>query len=108
MSLTAVWDSSPYDAEERAKIRGQRRASSARHRDLALARQVAQELAQGGGEVTGDDVRRVLAERHPEALEGCLNYLGSVWERDKWAPVGFVRSRTPGSHGNRLVQWRLK
>lgn len=100
-----VWEAC---AESRAKARGMKLAGAARYRDLALARQVARELGADGRAVSGDDVRRVLGERHPETLEGNLNYLGAVWERKVWAPSGFVRSRTAGSHGNRLIAWRLR
>ena len=94
--------------EERAKEQGKKLAASARHTDLRLARGIALELAKSGLPVSGDDVRRVLAERHPEALEGNLNYLGAVWERSKWVAVGRIKSKTAGSHSNDLRTWVLR
>lgn len=96
-----------WEIEERAKEAGIKLAASAHHTDLRIAREIAKELAQGGREVCADDVRAVLAERHPD-IDGCLNWMGGLFRGKEWHAVGFVRSSTPGSHGNRIVKWRLK
>lgn len=105
MSLTAVWNASPLYSEERAKTRGMRVAASAHHTDLRLAREIARELGRDGSEVCADDLRIALAQQHPECLQGCLNYLGSVFKGPGWRFAGYVKSRTRGSHGNRLCSW---
>ncbi len=102
--MTAVWEIA--EPEARAAERGKSIAASAHHTDLRLAREIALELGRNGQIVTADDIRRVLAERWPDIEPG--NWLGAVWERKVWAPVGFAYSRTKGSHGNRIVQWRIK
>lgn len=107
MSLTAVWDSSPYDAEERAKIRGQRRASSARHRDLALARSIARELAQDGRVLCADDIR-FEALRRPELGIVWANFAGSIFTGPEWAFVGYTQSTAPGRRASAIKTWRLK
>ena len=101
-----------WEIEERAKSVGIKLAASAHYRDLQIARGIAKELARDGREVCADDVRAVLAERHPD-IDGCLNWMGALFrERDSWGPIwepaGFLKSATPGSHGNRIVKWRLK
>lgn len=56
--------------------------------------------------ISADDLREVMA-RHPE-LEppgDSRNVMGQVF-RDGWERVGLIRSRTPGSHGNLLAEWR--
>lgn len=104
-----VW----YMPDELAKKeRGIKLAASAHHTDLRIAREIAKELARDGREVCADDVRAVLAERHPD-IDGNMNWMGALFrERDSWGPIwepaGFVRSVTAGSHGNRILRWRLR
>lgn len=52
-------------------------------------------------------MRRFLAERHPD-IEGPFDFMGSVFRGKEWVPEGWVKSKTPGSHANRLVSWRLR
>ena len=102
----SVWDL----PEERAKKTGMARAESANHTNVRLARAVAKELCAGGRVICADDVRVALAERHPEALESDgkkRNWLGSVFQTEDFRPVGMVRSKTPGSHGNLIRTWTL-
>lgn len=127
MSTFAVWDSAPLYAHDngsrlsrheasrigarnreiKAAERGKARAASAHYRDLQIAREIARDLSLGGTrEVSADDVRRVLKQRHPDISPG--NWLGSLFRGSEWAPAGFVKSETPGSHGNRLVLWRRR
>ncbi len=102
----SAWDATPFEPEARARDRGMRVAASAHNRDLALARDIARELGADGSHVWADRVRVVLAERHPDIVPG--NWLGALWERKLWKPVGFITSKTAGSHGNRLVLWVLR
>jgi hypothetical protein len=101
--IRAVWD---IPAEVKARDRGMRLAASAHNRDLELAREIARELGADGSHVWADRVRVVLAERHPDITPG--NWLGSLFRGKEWEPKGFVYSRTPGSHSNRLVRWALR
>ena len=95
------------EPEIRAAERGKAQAGSAHWRYLQLAREVARELCAGGRVTNGDEVRAELARRWPDMLEGNLNWLGAVWTKE-FRSVGFLRSRTPGSHGNRLLLWTLR
>ena len=95
-----------WEIEEHLKERGIKLAASAHHTDLRIAREIAKELARDGREVCADDVREVLAERHPDIEPG--NWLGALFRGKEWQAVGFVRSVTAGSHGNRILRWRLR
>lgn len=56
--------------------------------------------------ISADDLRALMA-RHPhlEPPGDNRNVMGSVF-RDGWEQVGWIRSRTPGSHGNLIALWR--
>lgn len=57
--------------------------------------------------VTADDVRRYFENEldPPDWLD--RNMLGATFKTDEWEPTGdYVRSETPGSHGNLLTCWR--
>ena len=99
----AVWEL----PEDKAKRTGMARAASAHHTDLRIARDIARELAAGGKQVSADDVRAALAERHPD-ITGPFDFMGSCFRGKEWIPIGFTKSRTPGSHSNRLLIYRLK
>lgn len=96
-----------WEIEERAKSVGIKLAASAHYRDLQIAREIAKEMARDGREVCADDVRAILAERHPD-IDGCRNWMGALFRGKEWQAVGFVRSVTAGSHGNRILRWRLR
>lgn len=99
----AVWDL----PEERAKERGIARAESANSRNVQLAREVARDVYLAGCvPISADDVRRRMEARFPDTVFG--NWMGSVFRRSEWEPVGFTFSRTKGSHSNRLLTWRLR
>jgi len=71
---------------------------------LALARHVAQGIAERQGEVTADDVREILAipvDVHP-------NVMGSVFREPRWRRIGWRRSSQPQRHANRVGVWRLR
>lgn len=66
-----------------------------------------------GGEayVTADDARIELdaaIERGEfERPQGKLNFLGSLFKAPGWETEGgFIKSRTSGSHANRILKWR--
>ena len=93
-----------YDPEIRAAERGKALAASAHYRDLALAREIALELAQGGNVICADQVRLETLRRWPDIAWG--NWAGSLFAGPRWRSVGFTRSRVDGSHGNLLRTWR--
>jgi hypothetical protein len=57
--------------------------------------------------VTADDARRILdADRRFDGV--CRNFLGALFKGPGWKSTGaFHKSRTPGSHANRLLCWRF-
>ena len=61
--------------------------------------------------VTADDARKILAEAIEAgtvARPKCMNFLGSLFKAPGWVPAGgFIKSKTPGSHANRLVKWKF-
>ena len=95
-----------FSREVRAAERGKARAGAAHHTDLRLAREIARELGADGSEVWADRVREVMAERWPDIEPG--NWLGALFRGGEWRVVGFVRSKTAGSHGNRLLRYVRK
>lgn len=54
--------------------------------------------------VTADDGRRILP-RCPYPVPECKNFCGAIFKAKGWRAVGFHKSETPGSHGNRLMRW---
>lgn len=101
--MTAVWDM----PEERAKERGIKTAASARYRDLAIAKEIARELASDGREVWADLVRAELARRHPD-IGGPFHFLGQCFRGEEWEFRGSVKSATKGRHHGRICTWRLR
>jgi hypothetical protein len=61
--------------------------------------------------VTADDARKYLEDAIAagkfERPNGSLNFLGSLFKAPGWETTGgFVKSRTRGSHANRLLKWK--
>jgi hypothetical protein len=100
--MIAVWDM----PEERAKARGQKRATSAAPRESAIAKQAAMDVwMRTGLPVSADDVRAEVPWLFKDLPPGKkANFMGGIWK--DWIPAGSTKSRTPGSHSNRLVLWR--
>lgn len=99
-----VWD---VPVEVQKAERGKKLAAAAHYTDLRIARQLAREIYLAGCvPISADDVRRRLEVLHPDIEPG--NWLGALFRGKEWQPVGFTKSRTPGSHANRLVLWRLR
>lgn len=96
-----------WEVEEVAKERGLKLAGAAHHTDLRLAREIAHELAREGRTISADDVRAVLAERHPD-IDGCMNWMGSCFRGPGWEAAGMIKSATPGRHRSRILLWRLR
>jgi len=104
--MTAVWEIQD-EPEVRAKVRGQARAESAHYRDVQLAREIARELYLAAGlPISADDVRVRMLARFPDTIFG--NWMGSVFRGSEWRAVGFVNSKTTGSHANLLRTWALR
>ena len=101
-----VWDTTLLESE--AKARGIARAEGHHQREVDLARSIARELAEGGREISADDVRAAMTKRYPHLMVGNLNWMGSVFRGSEWRAVGFVHSKTKGSHANRLCLWTLR
>lgn len=65
------------------------------------------ELGAADAFVTADDAREIIdADPRYDGLN--RNCLGSLFLGGAWIACGFHRSKTPGSHGNRLTKWRMK
>lgn len=77
-----------------------------------IVRLYRQRLAAQGYErayVCADDLRIILDAdpRIPPPERLNRNFLGSFWRTPGWRPLGAtVKSRTPGSHANKLECWR--
>ena len=101
----AVWD-----IEERAKERGIRRAAQAAPREMALAREAARRAyLRLGRPISADDIRAEAPDLFADLPSGKrANFMGAVWERKVWEPVGRIKSRTPGGHSNDILTWRLR
>lgn len=57
--------------------------------------------------VSADDGRRIMSRLGIEFKTN--NRLGALFRSPEWEWAGFfVKSETKGSHGNRLIAWRLK
>lgn len=96
-----------FDAAEsqRHAVEGITRAANNNAVLLHEARQIAKDLAQGGREISMDDVARVMGKR--SALLG--NAAGSVFSGREWEWTGkFIKSARVRSHSNLLRVWRLK
>ena len=95
--------------EEKAKERGKRLAEGAGGRDVQIARDIAKEvwhLGLGTVPVSADDVRRMMTLRFPDTIYS--NWLGSLFRRSEWEPVGWVQSTHKGGHRRAIRTWRLK
>jgi hypothetical protein len=99
-----------FDGEqsERLKVWGMARAESNHGDRLTIARTLARQHARwNGGEVTSDDVGRLL-EKH--GLDGNLGAAaGSLFRGDEWVFTGRrVKSTRVTNHGREIKVWRLK
>ena len=104
-AVVPVWEI--QEPEIRAKRRGQARAESAHYRDMHLAREIAREIyLTAGFPISADDVRARMLARFPDTVFG--NWMGSVFRDSEWRAVGFVNSKTAGSHANLLRTWALR
>ena len=101
----AVWE-----IEDQAKDRGIRRASQAAPRETSLAREAARRAyLRLGRPISADDIRAEAPELFEDLPPGKkANFMGAVWERSVWEPVGRIKSRTPGGHSNDILTWRLR
>lgn len=75
--------------------------------DLYQERELA---APGHGYVCADDARKLLESwpdvPPPEQLS--RNFMGALFRGSEWIASGMVESATKGSHGRRIVSWRLR
>ncbi len=57
--------------------------------------------------VTADDARKYFEGLPdvPPADEMSRNFLGCVFKGEGWEAAGFYKSRTKGSHANRVFRW---
>lgn len=59
--------------------------------------------------VSGDDARRYFESLDPPSPEELSrNFLAGVWREKRWIRVGWIKSTTEGSHGNRIAAYQLK
>ena len=80
-------------------------ALRAHYLDLVRAHMVT--LDTGYYPVTPDDARAYFESLDPPPTMS-RNFLACVFRDGQWEACGTYRSKTPGSHGNRLNQYRLK
>lgn len=98
-----------WEIEARAAERGKALSASANYRHLQLAREAADRAYRKlGRPISSDDIRAEAPELFEYTSDRKRNWMGAVWGRSKWIPVGRVKSTTPGSHANDLRTWILK
>lgn len=74
---------------------------------IETMRSVARMIARKQGTVTADDLREYVAE-HPEIERPTShNAYGAIFRCKDFRPVGYVVSRQPQGHGNRVMRWAL-
>lgn len=102
-------DSTKFSPElsELAKEEGMHAAKVSRAKILAVAKELAEQLAIRHGVVNIDDVQAVLIQwgHHPSELG---NAAGSVFRGEQWECVGFVASNRVSNHTRFVRNWRLK
>lgn len=78
-----------------------------RHYDglVAKLRAKARELAQGGREITSDDIHEAMPI--PQGTDGRI--MGAAFfPRKDWAKCGYQPSRRKENHGRPIARWRLR
>lgn len=98
-----------YAASVAAKEAGMHQAAANKASLLAVARQVAIEVAQRKGTVNMDDVQFEL-HRRGISIRALGNAAGSVFtDKTRWQFTGeYVKSSRVHAHGNLIRCWRLK
>ncbi len=90
---------------EQRRDAGMAVAESNHPEGIAVAKQVAVELAQQRGDVTADDVQAEMAERRIHLR----NAAGSIFKGKRWEWTGrVVKSSRVSNHARILRVWRLK
>ena len=99
-----------WEIEERAAERGIKLAASAAPRESALAKEAAMRAWEKlGRPISADDIRAEAPELFRDLPPGKrANFMGSVWDRKVWEPVGRIKSKTPGGHSNDILTWRKR
>lgn len=95
---------SPSLFEERFKVEGMSAAAAKHWYILNQARQAAIFCAEGGREITIDDVRTELDRREIYYEKG--NWMGSVFKGGGWLHIGFRQSNHKDGHGRIVGVWR--
>ena len=100
-----------FDARqgEQMKFAGMTMAAQNNKEVLKLARSVAKEVALGraSGEVSSDDVGKILSVKYQIASLGPA--AGSLFRGKDWEWTGrFKKSERVSNHSRRIMIWRLK
>ena len=84
-------------------------ASELRQHYLEIIRKEMRRRAEAGLTATPDDARAFFESLDPPPPELLSrNFLGCTFRTGEWEVVGTYRSRTAGSHANRLNRYRLR
>jgi hypothetical protein len=96
-------------AAEQGKRDGMKRAAASKAILLGLAREIARNYAMAHGEVTADDVKRVMLEQYGYESWELGNASGSIFTGGDFEFTGrYIKSDRPDSHRNLLRIWKLK
>lgn len=97
---------SSLEFERQKRDAGMAKAAGANAEMLDTFRGLAVALALVDGVISIADVRDLAAFRDIEYTPG--NWIGSVFQRSVWEPVGFTQVTHKGGHARTVRTWRLK
>ena len=95
-----------FDFSQQAKEQGMRLAADNQPSALAMAREIAEEIARRNGRVSADDVGREMKAR---GYDETGPWAGSIFSQKQWEFTGLrIRSKRVSNHGRELKVWRLR